>query len=213
MTHDLSTTPGARVAPGVVWDLGNVLIDWEPVHAVAAGVGETEARRFLAEYDFHTWNLGPDGGQSWDDAQAALEASHPQFAAHGRAYREHFAHSLRGEVPGTPGLVRELHAAGVPQVGLTNWSDELYHAHAPRLFDVLALLDTVIVSGTERLLKPQPEIYHLVEERTGRPASAWVFVDDRATNVEGARAVGMDGVVFTDAERLRVALRERGLPV
>jgi 2-haloacid dehalogenase len=198
---------------GVVWDLGNVLIDWQPLPAIAAGVGEDEARRFLAEFDFHGWNLGPDGGLTWDQAQAGLEATHPHFAAHGRAYREHFAHSLRGEVEGTVDLLRTLHAAGVRQVALTNWSDELYHGHAPSTYDFLDLFETVIVSGTEGLLKPQPEIYRLVAERTGRPLPEWVFIDDRPTNVEGARAVGMDGIVFTDASALRTSLRERGLPV
>lgn len=198
---------------GVVWDLGNVLVDWDPLPAIAAGVGRAEAERFLAEFDFHSWNLGPDGGQSWDDAQAELERTHPHFAPHGRAYREQFASSLRGEVAGTPAILRELHDAGVRQVALTNWSDELFHGHAPQTFDFLALFETIIVSGTEGLLKPQAEIYRLVEARTGWPAERWVFVDDRDTNVDGAIAVGMDGIVFTDADSLRTALQERGLPV
>lgn len=198
---------------GVVFDFGQVLIEWDPIRAIAAGVGEQEAERFLADFDFHTWNLACDAGMSWDDAQAELERTHPQYAAHGRAYREHFACSLVGEVPGTAAIVRELHGAGVPLVGLTNFSEELYHAHARQRFDVLALFDEVIVSGTEKLAKPDPAIYRLVAERTGRPLASWVFVDDRAVNVEAARALGMDGLVFTDAATLRRDLRERGLPL
>lgn len=198
---------------GVVFDFGQVLIDWDPVRAIAAGVGRAEAERFLAEFDFHTWNLACDAGMSWDDAIAELERTHPEYVVHGRAYREHFAEALVGEIPGTAQIVRELHAAGVPLAGLTNWSDELYHAHAPQRFEVLGLLDTVIVSGTERLAKPDPAIYHLVAERTGRPLPEWIFVDDRPANVEAASALGMGGIVFTDAASLRAALRERGLPL
>lgn len=198
---------------GVVWDFGGVLIDWDPFPAVATALGEREAARFFAEFDFHSWNLGPDAGQGWDEALADLEASHPHFLPHGRAYREHFAHALVGEVAGTADIVRELHHAGVRQLGLTNWSDELYHAHAPARFDVLALLEHVVVSGTERIAKPDPAIYRLLEERSGLPLQRLVFVDDREANVGAARELGMDGIVFTDADDVRAELRERGLPV
>jgi 2-haloacid dehalogenase len=196
-----------------VWDLGNVVVDWDPLHAIAAGVGPDEARTFLESVDFMAWNHGPDSGDSWDDALAWLEREHPEWAAAGRAYREHFPASLLGPVPGTSEIVGELHAAGVRQVGLTNWSDELYHAHAPRLFPVLELLDPVVVSGTEGVAKPDPGAYAIAVERAGLPAAELVFVDDRASNVEAAVACGLQGLVFTDAETLRADLRALGLPV
>ncbi len=108
--------------------------------------------------------------------------------------------------PGTADLVRSLHAGGVPQWGLTNWSHELY-PHAPRMFEVLALLDDVVVSGTEGLAKPDPRVYELLVARTGRPLAELVFVDDRPENVEAAVALGMAGLVFTGADALRVDLR------
>ncbi len=208
------TTPDGMPS-GVVWDLGNVLIDWDPYGAIAAGVGPEEARRFLEaeDFDFLAWNHGPDSGQSWEEAEAQVRRTHPHWTPHALAYRAHFPASLRGEVPGSVALVRELHAARVPMWGLTNWSDELYHAHAPRLFDFLALLEDVVVSGTERLAKPDPRIFEVVRARTGQDLGRLVFVDDRPGNVEAAAAAGMDGIVFTDAASLRLALRERGLPV
>lgn len=197
---------------GVVWDLGNVLVDWDPTAAIAAGVGHDEAVRFLEAFDFRAWNHGPDAGGSWDDAEAWLEAEHPQWAEHGRAYRPHFAASLLGEVPGSVDLVRELHAAGVPQWGLTNWSAELY-PHAPATFDFLALLEDVVVSGVEGVAKPDPAVYELLVARTGHRLDELVFVDDRADNVEAAAACGLTAFVFTDAVRLRADLRGLGLPV
>jgi 2-haloacid dehalogenase len=205
--------PGPDVA-GVVWDLGNVLIDWQPALAIEAGVGAAEARRFLAadDFDFMAFNHGPDSGGSWDEAESAVRRTHPHWAEHAAAYRPHFALSLAGEVPGTVPIVRELHAAGVPQWALTNWSHELW-PHAPARFDFLELLEGVVVSGTEGLAKPDRAIYELAVARTGLPAERLVFVDDRASNVEAARALGMAGIVFTDASATRLALKQLGLPV
>lgn len=211
---DPLTTPDTSVS-GVVWDLGNVVVDWQPLHAVAAGVGEEEARRFLAadDFDFGAYNHGPDSGMSWDEAEARVAASHPHWLEHCRAYRRHFPASLVGPVPGTSEIIEALAAAGVPQWGLTNWSDELYHAHAPRMFPVLGLLREVVVSGTEGLAKPDREIYDLTRERTGLPASSLVFVDDKQVNVDAALDAGWRGLVFTDADVLRGGLRGLGLPV
>ena len=197
---------------GVVWDLGNVLIDWVPGAAVAAGVGEQEAERFLAadDLDFRAFNHGPDSGRTWDDALAEVERRTPHWLPHARAYREHFAASLVGDVAGSGALVRALHARGVPMWGLTNWSHELY-PHAPALFPVLSLLRDVVVSGTEGVAKPDPAIFAVLAGRVDRPLEHLLLVDDRAENVEAARAAGMAGLVFTDADILRADLVERGL--
>ncbi|MEZ0579565.1 HAD family hydrolase [Nocardioides sp. MH1] len=197
---------------GVVWDLGNVLIDWDPRAAVAAGLGEAEADRFFAGFDFGTWNHACDAGRTWAEALAELERDHPGWAAHGHAYHDHFAASLVGDHPGTVALVRELHAAGVRQVGLTNFSAELY-PHAPALFPFLDLLDDVVVSGRERIAKPDPAIYRLAAERAGLHPAELVFVDDKQVNVDAAAAVGMHGIRYDDADRLRLDLRGAGLPV
>jgi 2-haloacid dehalogenase len=197
---------------GVVWDLGKVLVEWEPFAAVAAGVGEAEARRFFEGFDFHAWNHLCDAGRPWEDALAELERDHREWAAHGRAYYENFAASLTGAVPGTADILRSLHDAGVPQCGLTNWSHELFHAHAPRRFPFLSLLDHVVVSGTEGIAKPDRRIYDIAAERSGIPHTRLVFVDDKPANVESAEALGMRGVVFTGADALRKELRSLGLP-
>jgi 2-haloacid dehalogenase len=199
---------------GVVFDLGNVLIDWDPSAAIAAGVGPAEARRFLdaEDFDFMAWNHGPDSGGTWEAAEAAVRRDHPRWLDHALAYRANFVASLLGEVPGSGDLVRDLHAHGVPLFGLTNWSAELY-PHAPERFEVLALLDEVVVSGVEGVAKPDPRVFEIVAERSGIPLERLVFVDDRQLNVDAAAAVGMDAILFTDAASLRAELRDRGLPV
>ena len=201
-------------AAGVIWDFGGVVIQWDPRPAIVAGVGEAEADRFLAaqDFDFMAWNHLRDAGATWDEGEAEVRRTHPHWAEHAAAYRANFDQSMIGPVPGTAELITELHAAGVPQLGLTNWSDELYPA-APRLFPVLDLLDDVVVSGTEKLAKPDPAIFEIAVARAGLPAADLVLIDDKEINVAAAIEFGLDGILFTGADALRGALRERGLPV
>ena len=199
---------------GVIWDLGNVLIDWQPHAAVAAALGDDEATRFLAadDFDFTTFNHALDAGGTWEESAAELRRTHPHWVEHATAYHAHFEDSLVGEVPGTVEIVRDLSAAGVPMFGLTNWPDEFWPA-APRKFEFLGLLDDIVVSGTEGVAKPDPRIFEIAVSRAGLPAERLVFVDDRQVNVEAAVAFGLDGILFTGAADLRATLRERGLPV
>ncbi len=199
---------------GVIWDLGNVLIDWQPHAAVAAGVGDAEARRFLSadDFDFMAFNHGLDAGGTWAEGEAELRRTHPHWVDHAAAYRANFPASLVGEIPGTVDIVRELSEAGVPMWGLTNWPDEFWR-HAPEKFEFLGLLADVVVSGTEKVAKPDPAIFEIAVARTGLPAAGLVFVDDKEANVAAANEFGLDGIVFTSADDLRAALRERGLPV
>jgi 2-haloacid dehalogenase len=197
---------------GVVLDLGNVLIEWNPHAAIAAGVGDDEARRFLdaEDFDFMAWNHTCDAGGTWADAEAAVRRTHPHWVEHALAYRANFTKSLLGEVPGTADVVRDLHAAGVPMVGLTNWSAELY-PHAPERFEILALLDDVVVSGQVKAAKPDRRAYEIAAERIGQPLDRLAFVDDNPPNVAAAAELGMDAILFTGADGLRTELRSRGL--
>lgn len=198
----------------VVFDLGNVLIRWDPRPAIAAGVGDDEADRFLAaaDFDFLAWNNDQDSGRTWDEAEAEASSSHPHWAEHAASYRANFAHSLLGPIEDGVAVLRDLHAAGVPLVALTNWSSELF-PHACERFDFLALFDDIVVSGDEGIAKPAPEIFALLRRRVGRPLEQCVFIDDSPANVSAAALAGMDAIVFTETDHLRADLRERGLPV
>lgn len=200
----------------VVFDLGNVLISWDPLPAVAAAVGERRAARFLADetFDFAAWNHAQDAGRPWDRAEAAAVASHPQYEQEILAYRANFAQSLRGPVTGTVELLRELHAADVPLVALTNWSQELFPAALER-FDFLDLFEDIIVSGEEGVAKPDPEIFQVLAERIQHHCGLEdaVFIDDSLANVQAALRAGLDAIPFVGAADLRSDLLVRGLPV
>lgn len=197
----------------VVFDLGGVVVEWDPVPAVAAVVGQERAERFVhgGEFDFAAWNHEQDAGRPFADAEAAAVASHPHLAEEITAYRPNFPRALRGLVPGTVDLLHALHGRDVRLVALTNWSAETFH-HAPEAFpEVFALFDDVVVSGAEGVAKPEPEIFGILARRLGHPVDGVFFVDDSLRNVEAARTAGMDAVHFTDAGALLAELRTRTL--
>jgi 2-haloacid dehalogenase len=201
-------------ASAVVFDLGNVLIRWDPRAALAAAVGDAEADRLLSaeDFDFDAWNAAQDAGRLFAEGEALVAESHPHWAEHVRGYRPHFAHSLTGPVDDTVAILRDLHVAGVPLFALTNWSAETFPLARER-YEFLDLFDDVVVSGAEGVAKPDPAIFALLRERVGRPLEECVFVDDGPHNVAAAAAAGMDAIRVTDTGHLRDDLRVRGFPV
>jgi 2-haloacid dehalogenase len=197
----------------VVFDIGGVVVVWEPVQAVAADVGHERAEAFVhgGQFDFAAWNDAQDYGRSWVDAEASATATHPELAEEIAAYRPNFALSLRGLVPGTAHILRALHDRGVRLVALTNWSAETIH-HGPEAFpEVFALFDDIVVSGAEGVAKPDQEIFAILARRLGHPIAGVFYVDDNVRNVDAARTAGMDAVHFTDAATLLHELQSRAL--
>ncbi len=181
----------------VVFDLGNVLVDWDPLPAIAAGVGETSAADFLAaeDLDFFAWNHQLDSGVSCAEAEAEVARDFPHWHPHVVAYREHFEHSLLGQIDGSVALLAELETRGVELFALTNWPAELFE-HARRRFEFLGRFAQIVVSGEVGAAKPDPAIFGVLRERIGRELSDCVFVDDRPENVRAAAAAGMDAVAL-----------------
>lgn len=191
----------------VVFDIGNVLIAWDPRHLYRKLFAEeTEMDRFLAEVCTAGWNLEQDRGRGWDEAIAERVALFPQHEALIRAYSERWHEMVPGEVPGTVALLEALRAQGVALHAITNFSAAKF-AEAQARFPFLRGFRDVVVSGTERLLKPDPAIYRLLLDRNGLLAGQCLFIDDSPANVEGARAVGMRAHHFTGAPALQAELR------
>ncbi|TWE12537.1 HAD family hydrolase [Rudaeicoccus suwonensis] len=198
----------------VVFDLGNVLIAWDPLPAIAAGVGMQRAEAFLADFDFAGWNLAQDSGRTFADGEAAAIATHPHYEAEIRSYRTHFEASLRGQIDGTVALLHELKAADVPLFALTNWAEETFPVALDR-FDFLEAFEDIIVSGEEGVAKPDPEIFEVLEERIRHIGGLddCIFIDDNLANVHAATMAGLDAIAFTTPDELRADLLVRGLPV
>ena len=213
---DAPAPPPGREVSVVVFDLGNVLIRWDPRLAIAHAVGPERADAFLADtdFDFAAWNQQQDAGRSWADAVAHALTSHPHYEAEMRAYHEHFALTVHDPIEGSVAVLRELHAARVPLVALTNWSAESFPVARAR-HDFLDLFDDIVVSGQEGVAKPDPRIFAILDERIAAHGGLRraVFVDDSPANVAAARRAGLDAIVFTSPRRLRGDLVARGLPL
>ncbi len=202
--------PTAAVPTTVVFDLGGVLIDWDPRHLYRRLLPEDEIEEFLDEVGFAAWNYAQDAGGSWDEAVERLAARHPHRRELIAAYPARFPETLAGPVPGSVELLRDLHAAGVRLLALTNWSAETY-PHAEATFDFLTLFEDIVVSGAEGIAKPDPAVFALLVDRYRLDPAATVFVDDSPVNVAAAAAAGLRAVRFTDADTLRGDLSRLGL--
>jgi 2-haloacid dehalogenase len=197
----------------VLWDFGGVLTDWDPAHLYRHVIDdEAELDHFLTVVCSRRWHVQHDAGARFADTLPVLRAEHPDHAHLIDLYLERYVEMIGGAVPGTTEIVDELHAHGVPQYGLTNMPHEVWPAIRDA-WPVLAGLEGVVVSGTERLAKPDPAIFALVVERFGIDPARTVFVDDVARNAAAAETCGFRALVFTDAGALRADLHALGLPV
>jgi 2-haloacid dehalogenase len=204
----VSTAP----VTAVVFDLGGVLIDWDPRHLYRRMLGSDEAvEEFLDEIGFAAWNHGQDAGaESWEHAVERLAQRFPHRRDLIAAYPARFAETLAGPIEGSVAVLRELHDRGVPLLALTNWSAETFPVARER-FDFLDVFGGIVVSGHERVAKPDPGLFSLLVERYDLDAPSTVFVDDREVNVAAAAAAGLRGLLFTGADRLRRDFSRLGL--
>jgi 2-haloacid dehalogenase len=196
----------------VVFDLGDVLVRWDPSRPFVGRLPQEAVDAFLHEFDFRTFNLQQDAGRPWAEARLELEQTAPEHVPAMDLFVEHFADSLVGPVPGTAQLVEDLAAAGVRLLGLSNWSAETFHLAEPAA-PAIGLLEGVVVSGRELLSKPDPRIYALLIERYGLDPERTLFTDDSPPNIAAASAAGLDAVLFTTADDLRAQLVARGVAV
>jgi 2-haloacid dehalogenase len=196
----------------VVFDLGGVLIEWDPRVAFRDTLEPDDIEVFLDEVGFMEWNKGLDGGRPMAEAEAEIDERFPHRAGVIAAYRRNFRSTLVGEVPGTADIVRELADAGVRLLALTNWSAESF-PHARDLFPVLGRFESIVVSGEERMTKPDPRIFSTTIDRHALDPVRTAYVDDSAANVAVAGSLGLQAVRFTDARTLRRDLAALGLPV
>jgi 2-haloacid dehalogenase len=196
----------------VVFDVGNVLYGWDPDSFLARQIPQDEARlRFIEDVDLWGWHDTLDGGRPFAEAAAELSEKFPDYAHLIAAWGERFGETISDPVPGVHALVDELDARGVPLFAITNFSADFWTPFRAREDAFFRVFRDIVVSGEEKLLKPDPAIYFRALDRFGLQPHEALFVDDRQINVEGAEAVGMHGHLFTDAEDLRKRLEAEGL--
>ncbi len=196
--------------PTAVFDVGNVLIRWDPFRVYREMIPDEAKRQwFLQNVCTSAWNLEQDRGRSWEEGVALLVASHPEWEAQIRAYDERWHEAVPGMIEDSVAVLEALKARGEKVYAITNFSREKW-AECLIRFPFLQSFDGVIVSAHERLLKPDPAIYNVLLERYGLSAGECIFVDDSARNIDAARSVGMQAVHFVEPIDLRAQLRGLG---
>ncbi|OQW45895.1 MAG: hydrolase [Proteobacteria bacterium SG_bin6] len=191
----------------VIFDVGNVLYDWNPRFLYERLIDDDRALdAFLRDVCTKDWHFQHDAGRPFAETSAELTARYPEHAALIALWGPRFNDQLGDMLPGMRELVLDLDAAGVPLFAITNFSHEFWPPFRTREAELFDRFRDIVVSGEERLVKPDRAIYMLALKRFGLAGSDALFIDDRLDNVEAARAAGMRAHHFTDASALRAEL-------
>jgi 2-haloacid dehalogenase len=199
------------VISAVVFDLGGVLIDWDPRHLYRTLFDDqAEMEHFLATVTTPEWNREQDAGRPWSEAIEELARRHPERRELITAYWERWHETLGDAIEHTVEVLDELRGTGVRLFALTNWSGETFPVARPR-YPFLEWFEGIVVSGDERLIKPDPAIFEVLVERYGLEPATTLFIDDQPANVAAARELGFQALRFVDGASLRRDLRGLGL--
>lgn len=195
----------------IVFDLGGVLIDWDPRHLyrkIFADQQEMEA--FLRDVCSPAWNAQTDGETSFQDAIEELIPQFPAYASQIRAYFSRWEEMVAGIYPETVQILAELREAGYPLAALSNWSSETFPIVNAR-YEFLDWFSPLIISGQVGLIKPDPQIFSLLVCSLDRPAGECLYIDDLEENIQVAAQVGFQTILYSSPQQLRTELTSAGI--
>ena len=191
-----------KTLKNIIFDYGGVLLDWNPHYLYDPYFGDKEkAEWFLTNICTYEWNAQHDNGKPVAEGTVELIAQYPEWEKEIRMYYGDFMKMMGGQIPGMEELVKKLKANGQRVFGLSNWSVETFAMVRP-VYPVLDLMEDMVISGKERVMKPDHRIFEIALERFGIKAEESVFIDDNPTNVKAADEVGIHGILFESKEKL-----------
>ncbi len=195
----------------VVFDVGRVLVQWDLRCLFRKLIDDSDRLEwFVTHVVTEQWHHQHDAGRDLDEMVAERIALYPDSAGLIRAYATRFTETIPGLVPGTPELVERLAARAVPLFALTNFADRFWQEFRP-LHPLFDHFRDIVVSGVEKVAKPDPAIYRIAEQRFGHPPQDLFFIDDNPANIAAAQARGWQGHLFHDAAALEAELIARAL--
>jgi 2-haloacid dehalogenase len=198
------------IQQSVIFDVGRVLFDWDLRYLFAKLIADSdELEWFVSNVVTPQWHFQHDAGRPLAEMLPELKAKFPGHAPLIDAYRTRFNETIPGAMPGSLKLVERLDAAGVPLFAITNFGHEFWEGFRPTQ-PIFGRFQDIIVSGAEKLIKPDPAIYRLAIDRFGIDPAGALFIDDVAANVVGAESVGIAGHLFQGAAMLETDLVRRG---
>ncbi|MGB5380925.1 MAG: HAD family phosphatase [Acidimicrobiia bacterium] len=193
----------------VVFDIGAVLVDWNPEYLYAKVIPDPDERRwFLSEICTPEWNFAMDAGTSVSEEVAKLAAERPEYADLINPWWDRWREMLGDEIPGTRAIVEELKRSGKPVYALTNWNAQTWVIGVAEFPFLGEIFDGVVVSGQEGVTKPDPRIFEILSSRYDLEASKTVFIDDSPKNVAAATTLGYQAHLFTSAPELEAWLKK-----
>lgn len=194
-----------------MFDLGGVLIDWDPRYLYRKiFASEEEMDDFLATVATHEWHIEQDRGRTMEEATALLLGQYPQYGPEIEAFYGRWEEMFGGPIEESVRVLRDVREREPSLYALTNWSAEDFPLARQR-WDFLSWFDDIVVSGEERAIKPDKELYDVLVKRTGLDPATTVFIDDRRVNVCAAQDLGFIGIEFRDPAQLRKELVRLGV--
>ncbi|MFT6452329.1 MAG: 2-haloacid dehalogenase [Halocynthiibacter sp.] len=179
----------------VIFDIGNVLIEWQPERLYDAVIGEARRREMFAAVDLHGMNDEIDRGAPFKETIYDMAAATPEFGDEIRMWHDRWIEMAQPAIPHSVALMRKLRAKGIPVFSLTNFGIGSFD-YACTQYDFLTEFDRSYVSGHMAVIKPDPKIYEMVEADCGHAPGALLFADDRADNIAAALARGWNAHLF-----------------
>lgn len=193
----------------IVWDLGGVLIDWNPGYVFTDSYfGSAEKKQFFFEHVCtHDWNENQDAGYPLAKATDELVAEFPDWGKAIRDFYGRWEEMLGGPIEGNVEIFRQLKQnASLKFYALTNWSAELFPIAMQR-YDFLKWFDGILVSGAEKTRKPFPEIYELLINRFSIEPAQALFIDDNSRNIDAAQEFGFKTIHYLNVDQLNKELK------
>ncbi|WP_299322031.1 HAD family phosphatase [Parasphingopyxis sp.] len=195
----------------VVFDVGNVLYRWDPRFLFEKLIPDPEERDwFLDNVVTLDWHVQHDAGRPLAAMVAERKAEFPEHAPLIDAYVDRWLETIPGPVPGVHALVDALARRNVPLFAITNFGTEFWDIFRPTA-PVIDHFADIVISGEEKVIKPDPAIYRLALDRFGLEPGTAIFIDDREENVRASEGEGFVGHHFRDADTLAEDLHEKGL--
>lgn len=180
----------------IIFDFGGVLLDWNPRYLYKSYFNnDEEMEHFLADICNGEWNIKQDAGRPFAEAVKELQAKFPEYAEAIQMYDDDWEKMLKCELPESIDLLKELKSMGYGIYGLTNWSAEKI-GYAFANYSFFSLFDGIVVSGVEKVVKPDRKIYEILLERYSLKPGECVFIDDNQDNVDMAKVLGINAIRF-----------------
>jgi 2-haloacid dehalogenase len=194
----------------VIFDIGNVLLEWQPERYYDSRIGADRRRALFAAVDLHAMNERVDAGAPFRETVYDCAAQHPEWQTEVRWWHDHWIDLASPRIEHSITLLRRLRAKAIPVFALTNFGDDTF-AYAQTQYEFLNEFDRLYVSGRMKAIKPAPEIYAMLEVDCGLPPAALLFTDDRAENIAAASLRGWQTHLFTGPDAWAARLVASGL--